>query len=46
MKKATMLYVAIAVLVIGGLFYQFVLHPNPYTGESPAEDAGVVKPSP
>ena len=46
MKKTTMLYVTLAVLFVGALFYQFVLHPNPYTGESPAKDAGLVKQSP
>jgi hypothetical protein len=41
MKKRTMLMIAFVVLIIGGIFYQLVLHPNPYTGRSPGEDAGI-----
>jgi hypothetical protein len=46
MKKTTLLYVTLAVLFVGALFYQFILHPNPYTGDSPAEDAGFIEQSP
>ncbi|WP_156373938.1 hypothetical protein [Rhizobium sp. Leaf386] len=46
MKKSSMLIVAVIVLVAGALVYQFLLHPNPYTGESPAEEQGIVKQSP
>ncbi|KQT03198.1 hypothetical protein ASG68_22740 [Rhizobium sp. Leaf453] len=46
MKKSSMLIVAVIVLIAGALVYQFLLHPNPYTGESPAEEQGIVKQSP
>jgi hypothetical protein len=42
MQKRTILTITFVVLLIGGLFYQFVLHPNPYTGRSLGEDVGIV----
>ncbi len=41
MKKSTMLIAALIVLIVGGLFYQFVLHPNPYNGVSRGEAVGL-----
>lgn len=45
MKKGTMLLIGVIILILGGLVYQFLLHPNPYTGQSPAEESGVVDPN-
>lgn len=45
MKKGTMLLIGVIILILGGLVYQFLLHPNPYTGKSPAEESGAIDPN-
>ncbi len=46
MTKATLLIIALAALFLGGLAYQFILHPNPYTGKSPIDENAVTDHAP
>jgi hypothetical protein len=46
MTKATILIIALAAMFLGGLAYQFILHPNPYTGKSSIEENAVTDQAP